>query len=340
MKEHGNKGYLAYWDGKRGAERNPAGYCRRDDGSHIYHNAPEYYEWWYFDASFENGYHMVAAFHYRNLFLRPMSPSLQLFIYRPDGTRLENYELVPPERASADPDYCCVTMGESRVRDMGDYYLLDLRIKDCGAGLTFRNEVPPWKPGQGFNYKDEDSGMTAGWVVPVPHGAVEGELFIEGERVPVSGKGYHDHNWGNYPCHRTFRGWYWGRIHHERYTVDYGWVLPREKDAPVASPLMIARPGEIVLSTDRVRAKLRDTRVDGESGHEFAGRLTLGTRELGVEMELDIRTDRILESARLPRVTERDQHYYRFLADYDMRLAVDGSEDRVKGEMLHEYIIL
>ena len=71
MQQRAKKSYLAYFNGQRGAERSPSGYQKRDDGSHIYHNEENYYEWWYFDASFDNGYHLVATFHYRNMFLRP-----------------------------------------------------------------------------------------------------------------------------------------------------------------------------------------------------------------------------------------------------------------------------
>jgi hypothetical protein len=36
-----------------------------DDILHPYEN-PEYYEWWYFDARFDNGYSCVATLHRRN----------------------------------------------------------------------------------------------------------------------------------------------------------------------------------------------------------------------------------------------------------------------------------
>lgn len=335
-----NDGYLAYWNGRRGAERNPTGYRRRDDGSHIYHNAEDYYEWWYFDAAFDNGYHMVATFHYRNMFLRPMVPSIQMFLYCPDGTRIERYALIGSEEASADPDTCHVRMGESWVKDSGDAYALHIRIKDTGADLLFRNRVPPWKPGEGFNYRDEQRGKTAGWVVPVPHGDVEGELSIGERTVRVTGHGYHDHNWGNYRCHETFRAWYWGRVHHDTYAVDYGWVLPRDPEAPVSSPLLLARQGEILLSTDQLTLDLEDMTRDARFGQEYAGRLRLRSEALGVDFEMDIRTNRVLESTKLPKVTPWEQYYYRFLADYTMTLSIDGLTEHLRGEMLHEYIRL
>ena len=60
----------------------------------------------------------------------------------------------------------------------------------------------------------------------------------------------------------------------------------------------------------------------------------------GVSFDLDIRTCRIIESTRLPRVADWDQYYYRFLADYDMTVTVDGRKETVAGDMLHEYISL
>jgi len=332
--------HLAYFGGERGAERNPQNYQRRDDGGHIFPNTESYYEWWYFDASFDNGYHVVVTFHYRNIFLDPMIPSVQMFIYLPDGSRMDCYDAIPPEKATSNPDYCNVVMGENRIQDMGDHYELILKIKDMGARLIFENVVPPWKPGEGFNYKDEAAGMTAGWVVPVPQGTVKGELYVKGETIPVTGAGYHDHNWGNYRFHETFLGWYWGRIHHEKYCVDYGWIIPLEKDAPVGSPLLIARPGEILLSTDHLEVERSDIRTDDASGVAYAGRLTLKTDVLDIGFRMDIAIRRIIESTPLPKVTDWNQYYFRFLADYRMQIRVDGREDHISGEMLNEYIEL
>jgi len=342
MQEKEIKNYLAYFRGIRGAERNPSNFQRRDDASHKYEDSTEeYYEWWYFDASFSNGYHMVITFHYRNMFLKPMVPSLQFFIYAPDGTRIDRYELSEPSTVWANPDYCDVAMGKSWVKDMGDHYELYLNINDDGARLTFTNNVPPWKPGTGYNYKSEEKGMVAGWVVPVPNGNVKGELFFkDGSTIPVEGQGYHDHNWGNYRCHKTFSAWYWGRVHNEKYTVDYGWVLPSRDDGMVVSPLLIARDNKIVLSTDMVNVDLEDFRTDESLGKSYAGKIILSADTLGVKFRLEIDTTRVIETMKLPKVVDWGQYYFRFLADYNMYVSIDGVEDSVSGEMLHEYVLL
>lgn len=340
MEDKEKECYLASFNGKRGAERNPTNYQRRDDGNHIY-KSDEYYEWWYLDASFDNGYHIVLTFHYMNGFLNPMAPSIQLMIYKPDGTQTARYVLCKPDEIYAGADYCDVRMGNNRLQDMGDgRYELFMVINGVGARLTFTNIVPGWKLGTGFNYKNEEIGWVAGWTVPVPHARVTGELYLKNETLQVNGVGYHDHNWGNYRCHKTFSGWYWGRIHHNLYSLDYSWVFPRSPEAPIFSPLMIAKGSEIVLSSTIMETKLEDLKKDEKTGKNYANRLIVTTDVLGVTMNLTIQTTRLVEYMQLPKATDWDQFYFRFLADYTLDLEIDGIKDRVSGEMLHEYMVL
>jgi hypothetical protein len=79
---------------------------------------------------------------------------------------------------------------------------------------------------------------------------------------------------------------------------------------------------------------------DPEFGQDYAGALVLEAEALGVGMRLRIRTRRIIESTKLPRVTDWDQFYYRFLADYRMEVTIDGARAHAEGEMLHELMLL
>jgi len=335
------KSYLAMWNGVYGADRETSDFQRRDDGSHIFANQPEYYEWWYFDASFSNDYHVVVTFHYRNGFLKPVIPTLQIHIYQPDGRKIERLLPVAPEAAFAHPDYCDVRMGDSWVREDNGAYDLFIMIKGVGARLHFQPLVPPWKPGTGFNYHDAEAGLTAGWVVPVPHAKVSGELLIKGETIAVSGSGYHDHNWGNYYCYKTFSSWYWGRLHSQRYALDYAWVIPRLAEAPVLAPLLIMRDGKILLSTNMLEARLKDIRVEPQFQRQYAGLLELSVAAAGVELNMEVKVKRVIVAVKLPPVADWEQHYYRFLADYRFRLKVDNeAEDEVAGELLQELILL
>ena len=155
MNEKDKKNYMGYFDGKQGAERNPSNYQRRDDGNHIYTNK-DYYEWWYVDASFDNGYHMVVTFHYMNMFLKPISPSIQIMVYKPDGTQVSGYALVKPEENYAGADWCDVRMGKNWLKDMGDgTYEMYVMVNKVGVRLKMKNIVPGWKLGNGTGYRNE-----------------------------------------------------------------------------------------------------------------------------------------------------------------------------------------
>jgi len=332
--------YLASFDGERRAERDPVNYQRRDDANHIYLD-DEYYEWWYVDCSFTNGYHIVLTYHFRNGFLNPIIPTIQLMIYRPDGKQTARFAQCKPDEVHAGADWCDVRMGNSWIKDMGNgVYGLSMIIDGVGANLTMKNIVPGWKLGTGFNYKNEKTGVVAGWLVPVPHAEVEGELYLKGEPVPVKGAAYHDHNWGNRRFHHIFSSWYWGRIHNSQYTVDYAWVFPRDPGAPIFSPLLIAKGRDIILSTNIMDTTLNQLTHDTSIDQDYAKNLIIRTDNLGVKMDLEINTTRVVETMKLPKAAEWDQFYFRFLADYSMNIEIDGKKDAVKGELLHEYMIL
>jgi predicted secreted hydrolase len=339
MNEMEKKNYLSMWNGRRGAERNPSNYQRRDDGNHIY-KSTDYYEWWYVDASFDNGYHLVVTFHYMNAFLRPIVPSIQLMVYKPDGTQTARYDLCDEKDIYACPDYCDVRMGEAWLKDAGATYEMYIKIKGVGARLSLKPVVPGWKPGTGLLYHDEAQGAIGGWVVAVPYAEVTGELYLKEETIPVRGACYHDHNWGNKAQFDIFAGWYWGRIHNDKYIIDYGWVIPRAQEAPVVSPLLIARPGEIVLSTDRMETKLEEMVRDEKTGRDYARKLVITTDTEGVKMTLTLDTTRKIETMQLPKIADWNQYYYRFLANYTMDVEVDGRRDVVSGQMLHELMYL
>ena len=331
------KRFFGMFNGQRGAERGSTNYRPRDDGSHIYTRG-DYYEWWYFDASFDNDYHVAVAFHYRNVFMGSMIPTIQLMIYKPDGTKVARYAACSENETYACPDYCDVVMEDSWAKDTSDGLEIYMKIKDVGVHLTFKNVVPGWTPGTGFLYHDSKKEQIGGWVIPVPRGDVEGELFIKDETIPVKGSGYHDHNWGNYRSSDTTKGWYWGRIHSKKYTIVYSWIVPSNQGDPVTSPLLIVKPGEIVLSTDMMHTELGDFVKDEKNGREYAKELTITSDVMGVKLDLTINTNQVVELIELPKVTDWDQFYYRFLADYKMNIEIDGVAEQATGNLLHEYM--
>ena len=177
-------------------------------------------------------------------------------------------------------------------------------------------------------------------MVPVPHAKVDGELYLKGKIIQVKGSGYHDHNWGNCYCYRLFKNWYWGRVHSDQYSIDYARVIPAVSGMPSVNPLLIARQNEIVLSTNTLKVDLLDETFDDELGQTYAKKIILDADEKGVIFHMEINSHRIIDGFKLPKVTDEEHFYYRFLADFKMDVDVDGKTEKTEGELLHELMLL
>jgi len=333
------KNFLSLWSGSRGWDRNPPPLDSSEDASH-YEESPEYYEWWYFDSHFDNGYALVMTWHYRNMFMRPHIPTIQTMIYRPDGKNITRFWQFPPEDCKASKERCRVQMGDSSAEDLKGEYRIYMKIKEVEVDLIFRNLVPGWKPGTGMLYHDPLAGQHMGWVVPVPRGEVRGRLSISNEIIELEGYGYHDHNWGNFPPYEQFRGWYWGRLFDKKFTMIYGWVIPEEEEMPTVSPFMLARDGNILVSTDQIRLIPECWVRDEETYPEYPKKIHISVPVDGSTAVLQLNTKRTVEQMELPPATEWKQYYYRFLADYDAKILLNGSEEVIRGQTLHELVLL
>ncbi|MFZ5917989.1 MAG: lipocalin-like domain-containing protein [Chloroflexota bacterium] len=329
--------FLALFDGQRGWERNPHTYTPRDDGAHIA-DTDDHWEWWYFDFSFDNGYKAVATLHYHNVFLMPHTPTMQLFVYPPQGApRFKLWAVRPGQENSAAADRCRVNMGGLRAEDTGDGYHLVMDMKDLGLDVHIDNDLPGWKAGSGLLWTDGQA--ETGWVVAVPRGRVRGSLTVDGQPMAVTGMAYHDHNWGTFEMEEQFWGWYWGRIFDPTYTLIYGWVMPRDAEMPVVSPFMLGKGSEILLGTDQITVAVEECRRDELHGWDIPQRLRLQCQGPGVRVDGLLTTGRVVEALQLPR-GPNTYHYYRFLAGYEADIEIDGQRDRVSGETLHEMMIL
>ena len=133
-----------------------------------------------------------------------------------------------------------------------------------------------------------ENGDVAGWVVALPHGHAEGELYLKEQTIKVNGTVYHDHNWGNYPIYKMCRNWYWGRLHGKKYSIDYANTFANPVEAPDMGQLMIARGSDIVLSTTIMNTVLEDKVKEEKTGQEYAKKLMISGNVLDVDFRLDI----------------------------------------------------
>jgi hypothetical protein len=314
-------------------------YQDKDDAMHPYPDE-KYYEWWYLDAQFDNGYSCVITFHYRLVFSEPHIPGVQLHIYAPDGKNVVTFKPFDPKDCNASTDHCDVKIGDNFVRQEKDgTYKVSVHTRRAGADLTFKNILPGWKPDGSATLLDKD-GAIQGWCVPIPRGEVEGTLYIGETPIQVKGnRGYHDHNWGNSNMHDYFSGWYWGRLYDDKYTLIYGWVYPMNKKDPMSAKLYLARENKILLTTQNFTLKEAKIETDPELERQYAKDLTLTSKDKDVEFNCKMITKSVVEKVNMSAAANWPTYYWRFLADYNAEIKAGGRTEKVKGETIHEYML-
>ena len=209
-----------------------------------YRAEPHFFEWWYFDVALPDGGWLVAIFHSALFNVGDHRPTLDLRYYPPDGAPVVAVGRFPRREYEADRDRFRVRVGESWAAEENGGYHLHLSQGSLAAELTFSPRLPGWRVGTGRLFADPVSGRFFNWVVPAPCARVEGWLRVGGERRPVEGVGYHDHNWGNFYLPTAFQSWYWGRVWGGKWTLVFGDLVP-PGGSPRVTPFLIGCNGQL-----------------------------------------------------------------------------------------------
>lgn len=315
------------------------------------------FEHWYFDAHLDSGHTVIAFFTKRRPEQPPWAqPSVEIVIYDPEGNKRQINASYPKDAATFSTAGCDVTIGRNTARQaIGDDGLPVFRVhlaeEDVVFDLGFRNELPSWMPGRGDTFYGEVDHF--GWCVGGPRERVSGTVKIGGETINAKGIGYADHNWGVGDMKRIIDRWHWGRLYLPDYTLIYASVLTQARmGRHMSKPLMLAKGGEIVLSTGEVEVTEGPTKFDPRANREYPTWL-----RLRVPGSVDVRFDveRIYDAVDLldevPVVRSRAVKpiihrlvgrpgYFRFDSRYTLEATVDGVTETRTGRTLHEMVAL
>ncbi len=314
-------------------------YTDRDDGLHAY-DSPVYYERWYFDAQFNNGYMCATALFWRR-HSGSNQPSVVIDIYGPDGRKIHADEAFDTDAGRASWDKCDVSLGPSYVRQEGpDLYHAVIRSDRVGVDLIFRRRVPGWKVSPGGLLIDGATGKH-GWINAVPRADVEGKLFFEGNSLPVRGLGYHDHNWGNVEMGESFRGWVWGRVFDLKYTLVYGWLLPLSAGAPVKPFLYTAMGNQPIFASAEMELNITSEATHQSSGNVIPTDIELrGRAPWGVEVNFRMVMVKLLDWEKVGHSNGSLANCYRRLSKCVAEVSIGAMNEHAAGDALDEYVLL
>jgi hypothetical protein len=313
------------------------------------------FEWWYFDAHLQDGSTAVVTCATKPLLQRndPLTPMLALTITRPDGRKLSQVKLLPPDQFSAARERCDVRIGPSRVVHLpGSAWRYDLHAEaaDLAAQLTFTGSVPAWRPGAGKNYYDATLSRYFAWFPAIPFGTVQGTLTYDGQPHAVTGTGYHDHNWGNIGLDAVMSHWVWGRAHVGDYTLIYVEMVSNRAYGGVKLPVFMLAKGERILIGDGRPLTLQTGDVARHrDGRRYPQRLDWRWQSDAGTVSLTLRDPQVIEAAsllgflpawkrRLARLVA-NPYYFRFNADLELEVNL-GTPETVHGPALYEIMLL
>ena len=203
------------------------------------------YEWWYVDSKYADGSSLVIVFYTKPVtsFSKDFQPHVSLNYVNPNGKEIRTK--VESKEYSFSKEKCDVRIGDCYIRGDLEHYDIYFKNEEAECKLTLDRSVPSWRPESGHIYFGDNDCFA--WLPAVPEGVVSGTLEVAGERMELSGTGYHDHTWGNKLMILLMNDWYWGRAKVGDYVVVSSYIYANKKDGYKAVPIfMLAKDGKIL----------------------------------------------------------------------------------------------
>ena len=310
------------------------------------------FEWWYFDAHFEDGSTAVIVFATKPLLERsgPLKPNVSLTITRPDGTKIMQFPIFPAHQFSASKEKCDVRIGPNWTRGNLHRYEVHAEMNGIAANLTFTGLVPPWRPGVGKAFFDGFDNYFA-WLPSIPYGTVEGTLTYDGQTREVKGTGYHDHNWGNVGLNDVMDHWYWGRAHVGGYTLTSVEQIASKTFGYTRMPVfMLAKGNEILVGdSEPLTMQARDF-VEHPGGRGYPREVDFNWESGKESVHLRLRQPKIIEATSLLLLLPKWQqwiarlfsnpYYFRFNVELELEINLKNARTTERGPARYEIMIL
>jgi len=312
------------------------------------------FEWWYFDAHFDDGSTLVVVYFTKPILNRnaPLMPGITLTITRPDGEKLSQFLTFPPEDFFSSREQCEVRIGNNRVQGNLTNYHLYAAGEALAADLDMQGIVPAWRPGTGKNYYDDHFNRYFAWFVAIPHGQASGTLTYDGKQHAVQGVCYHDHNWGNVGLETVLSHWYWGRAHVEDYTLIFVEMTANRKYSRQKIPVfMLAKGNNILIGDGRPLQMKASEFKQHPGGRLYPQQVKFDWQDISGRVLIDLGDMQVIEATTLlgtlspwkrwiARLLGMNPYYFRFNAGMHLSVDLPGVKTQLDGNALYEIMLL
>ena len=312
--------------------------------------SPGWWEWWYFDADFDNGYVIAGTFHFGSP-RPPANPDarfIEIGIYDRKGNSKLIRKRYPKEQCSASEETCDVVIGPNTYKGEMPRHRVYFSEGDQGCDLTYESMV------EGCMLLEElQRQQLLGWFI-APRARVTGKLTVDGKTVDVTGEGYRENMWSSTPlsagtsdrfhCFKLYIGdytFFWTYTHSRRHLGN-----------PPVVTLLAAKKDEIVAisnKADLVNSNFTTEGLPEELGIHYPQDILVKWNDPGViEGEVKFNTKGVLVFFDLLSRFKPLQRwfagryvgrpaYFRLDLTYDANLKLRGEKVTGKGKTWSEF---
>ena len=299
----------------------------QDDAFHG-SNGLHFTEWWYFDASFDNGYSTQMSVRILSALGQGIVIA-RLDLYH-EGQLVQHTQkryLIQQFIASkTKPDV--VLKGDHVITSSIDpiskawIYNLTFNHGVLSASLTFTGITKGWK-----------CQLMGGdwWGVALPRANVTGQITYLNETISCQGYGYHDHNWDVTLAAGLNFGWIWGKLHSEQYTMTWSTIY---KTRFMGDPILVINQkygDHINIHPDNIDFKANE--IDFQNGRLIPLSFTISAHQEDIDIHIDMKVLDV-HHVRLYAIL----NYWRYHIDCTGSITIDGSTDIVDDVFIAEFI--
>ena len=321
-----------------------------------------YFEWWYLDGVFQEGYELAAVLFasrgdrvLSGAWGKPEEAKLPYVSFRittPEGKAHDSGRIIPLSSFKASTETCDVTMGVNTL--MGKFkpsglpekFHLKLSEGDMGVDLTYHVQVT------GVKLADRDGGYTYyhpikktcyGWYPVAPRSRIEGTLIVKGKTIKVHGSGYQDHQLGNYSTADVMPLEFWGHLYAGDYTMVWTDSFAGErKGYRHFSPFILWKGNEPILNTYDFYCLPEKFDINPGTGMPYPVVQTLRATDGKTSVRVVLLPGKLIENQKYvggERFTEEHPGaYFRQVSDADVEIMRGEELETIRGEALHEHM--
>jgi len=324
-----------------------------------YDQHPDYWQWLYFDFVFSNGYTAAAVILPRSVGSVPgvsqpvLTPEVWLTIRTPDGKRYDVKKAYPLSDAQGSRKGLDVRVGKNLMKCSGDRYQIKVKEGEIGFDLELTPFLPPWTPMDDLGFVNPDSFQQLeptgspyfNYIEFVPRGEVKGTLEIAGQKISVTGLGYHEQGRGNTILGRLFERWYWLKFWLDEFTFisPSGFMSSKLAGVQLFFALLARGREKLVdlmnVSLDESLIQESDWKIEPITKSPYPGKMQFEFEQNGVSVRGSLKSGPMVEAFSFfyPRYpTPKPTAYLRFWSELELNIDINGEKIRRVGSGMQE----